>query len=404
MAAPSVTYTFSNSTTADATQVNTNFTDLVNSLSDGLKDLTVSSLGTATITVSGAATFNGTVALGNATTDDVTITGYIASDILPKTTGTASLGSATQAWEDIYLDEGATNGGSVYFNAGTTSYLQSSADGATLTVGGFTTVSTPAVSSSGSFTGTNLLLSGSTPIIRATTSDGADNSTVQLWGGGAGDVARGSGVNIFGNESAGTGKFRIYGGNVSGGDIEIYTGNATLACKIDYTAQSVIPQKLLDLSTSTAGQIKFPASQNASADANTLDDYEEGTWTPGIAFGEGTTGITYSVRAGVYIKLGKLVHIDGTVQLSSKGSSTGLLTITGLPFTIENSTAAGSSSANFGFIGAINSAQTWGGILGQNVTIITVYKLNLSTSTVVTDADILNGSYFYFSANYIATA
>ncbi|MBP6151890.1 MAG: hypothetical protein KA413_00295 [Candidatus Methylopumilus sp.] len=347
MAAPSVTYTFSNSTTADATQVNTNFTDLVNSLSDGLKDLTVSSLGTATITVSGAATFNGTVALGNATTDDVTITGYVASDILPKTTGTASLGSATQAWEDIYLDEGATNGGSVYFNAGTTSYLQSSADGATLTVGGFTTVSTPAVSSAGSFTGTNLLLSGSTPIIRATTSDGADNATVQLWGGGSGDVARGSGVNIFGNESAGTGKFRIYGGNVSGGDIEIYTGNATLACKIDYTAQSVIPQKLLDLSTSTAGQIKFPSSQNASADANTLDDYEEGTFTPtdqsgaGLSFAGGT--------GGFYVKVGRLVHVWAQIIFPATASGSGVSI--SLPFTsanVSNSYYSGPTYTNQG--------------------------------------------------------
>jgi hypothetical protein len=42
MAAPSVTYTFANSTTADATQVNQNFTDILNGLSDGTKDLSVS--------------------------------------------------------------------------------------------------------------------------------------------------------------------------------------------------------------------------------------------------------------------------------------------------------------------------------------------------------------------------
>jgi hypothetical protein len=41
MAAPSVTYTFANSTTADATQVNQNYTDLVNALSDGTKDISV---------------------------------------------------------------------------------------------------------------------------------------------------------------------------------------------------------------------------------------------------------------------------------------------------------------------------------------------------------------------------
>jgi hypothetical protein len=56
MSAPSVTYTFTNSTTSDATQVNQNFTDLVNALSDGTKDLTVSSVTAgATITVSAMA-------------------------------------------------------------------------------------------------------------------------------------------------------------------------------------------------------------------------------------------------------------------------------------------------------------------------------------------------------------
>jgi hypothetical protein len=44
MPAPSVSYTLVNGTANDAGQVNTNFTDLVNALTDGLKDLTVGSL------------------------------------------------------------------------------------------------------------------------------------------------------------------------------------------------------------------------------------------------------------------------------------------------------------------------------------------------------------------------
>jgi hypothetical protein len=46
------------------------------------------------------------------------------------------------------------------------------------------------------------------------------------------------------------------------------------------------------------GQIAFPATQSASAGANTLDDYEEGDWTPVLTFGGGTTGITYTVQLG----------------------------------------------------------------------------------------------------------
>lgn len=53
--------------------------------------------------------------------------------------------------------------------------------------------------------------------------------------------------------------------------------------------------------------ITFPATQDASSDANTLDDYEEGTWTPVIQ-GSGTAGTgTYTLQNGAYTKIGRLV-------------------------------------------------------------------------------------------------
>lgn len=99
MPGPSVTYTFSNATTADATQVNTNFSDLVSGLTDGTKDLTISAL-----TAGGTSTLNGNVNLGNATGDDITITGRIAADIDPKTASATDLGDATQLWQYLYVD------------------------------------------------------------------------------------------------------------------------------------------------------------------------------------------------------------------------------------------------------------------------------------------------------------
>ncbi len=89
--------------------------------------------------------------------------------------------------------------------------------------------------------------------------------------------------------------------------------------------------------TAGAGGIAFPATAVAVADVNTLDDYEEGTWTPGISFGGGTTGITYVSQQGSYTKIGNRVFCSCRVELSSKGSSTGQASITGLPFTVANS-------------------------------------------------------------------
>jgi hypothetical protein len=99
MAYIAVTNTFTNGSVADAGAVNTNFTDIINGLSDGTKDLSV-----AAITAAGTTTLNGAVNLGNATSDDITITGYVASAIVPKTDDTYDLGTAALAWQDLYLE------------------------------------------------------------------------------------------------------------------------------------------------------------------------------------------------------------------------------------------------------------------------------------------------------------
>ena len=90
MANPSVTNTFVNGTTADATEVNQNFTDIINGITDGTKDLSISAL-----TCAGAATLNGNVTLGNASADDLTVNASLASHIVPKTDATYDIGSSS---------------------------------------------------------------------------------------------------------------------------------------------------------------------------------------------------------------------------------------------------------------------------------------------------------------------
>ena len=83
-------------------------------------------------------------------------------------------------------------------------------------------------------------------------------------------------------------------------------------------------------SASGAG-ITFPATQSSSSNANTLDDYEEGTWSPTV---EGTTTagtVTYTSRSGKYTKVGNVVTFSAYIGWSS-GSGTGNLQIAGFPF------------------------------------------------------------------------
>lgn len=77
--------------------------------------------------------------------------------------------------------------------------------------------------------------------------------------------------------------------------------------------------------------IAFPATQSASSNANALDDYEEGTWTP-TYLGETTAGsTTYTTQLGKYTKIGNVVYCN--MQLSwSAASGTGYINIGGLPF------------------------------------------------------------------------
>jgi hypothetical protein len=83
--------------------------------------------------------------------------------------------------------------------------------------------------------------------------------------------------------------------------------------------------------------ISFPATQSACSDVNTLDDYEEGTWTPTV-IGSTTPGtVAYAGRVGKYTKIGNVVTF--TLYLNwSAGTGTGNLQISGLPFTVAGGT------------------------------------------------------------------
>lgn len=84
----------------------------------------------------------------------------------------------------------------------------------------------------------------------------------------------------------------------------------------------------------TGGQIAFPSSQSASADVNTLDDYEEGTWTVAMTCAtSGTIALYANADLGSYTKIGDIVHAMGTIRIETISSPVGDLRIS-LPFTI----------------------------------------------------------------------
>jgi hypothetical protein len=83
--------------------------------------------------------------------------------------------------------------------------------------------------------------------------------------------------------------------------------------------------------------ITFPATQSASSNANTLDDYEEGTWTPELV-GATTLG-TPVPGAGYYTKVGNLVTIFYSFEgVATPSGAAGILYIRNMPFQLNSAT------------------------------------------------------------------
>lgn len=141
-----------------------------------------------------------------------------------------------------------------------------------------------------------------------------------------------------------------------------------------------------------------------TAAANKLDDYEEGTFTPGLTFGGASTGITYLARAGRYTKVGDLVTITGYVALNSNGTASGLARITDLPFTSSN------DDANMPWLGI--ALLTGAGLASTELAVrsiidanSTVIKLQYQTTTGtgnVNEVDLPDSAIVGFTVQYHA--
>lgn len=163
------------------------------------------------------------------------------------------------------------------------------------------------------------------------------------------------------------------------------------------------------LLTLTAGQIAFPATQVPSTSVNTLDDYEEGlaplSWTPTLAFGGATTGITYTVQTGYYLKVGRGVFIWGRITLSSKGSATGTATLSGLPFTAHTETPTPTYQGSVGAYAAMAGLTSVPIVrIVGNTTVIDLYDGGAAAAAVLDDTNFTNTTAFPFSISYPASA
>lgn len=123
------------------------------------------------------------------------------------------------------------------------------------------------------------------------------------------------------------------------GDMALFTSDVSGNWREMYRWAGVMP----------VNGIKFPATQVDSANANTLDDYEEGTWTPSLG---GTA--TYTQQSGSYVKTGKMAFIRWLLTVNAIGSGSATI-ISGAPF---NAAGSGDYPGAYGFTATLVTSVT----------------------------------------------
>jgi hypothetical protein len=261
----------------------------------------------------------------------------------------------------------------------------------------------------------SVLLSNSTAY--ANTSPSASNCTAAFINTAShvsGGTFVGYQLNISGDSQNRIGYFGAISGTSSDQALSLVFGvNSGAGSRAEALRINSNANVILQGGTTTADGVglTFPATQVASTNANCLDDYEEGTWTP--SYNGGLTGVSYgTVRNGYYRKIGNQVTVWVGIMTDGLTVTTSSLNISGLPFTAISSFG---SNGTFN----INNATRWTssppttGAVEPNTTTITLYNSIGATGSgtdpvSVTTGNLATGSgnrnICYGTATYIATA
>ena len=147
--------------------------------------------------------------------------------------------------------------------------------------------------------------------------------------------------------------------------------------------------------TATGTGIAFPATQSASSDANTLDDYEEGTFTPVLVPSSGA--VTTQSGSGTYVKVGRLVTLYYRVTLTTVGTAAGTMTMTNFPFAstsgdVSDVIASGVAREN----GATGASYQM--IIKQSTTSALLLTMSTNAAAPFTNGYVYTGSLSYVVA------
>jgi hypothetical protein len=179
------------------------------------------------------------------------------------------------------------------------------------------------------------------------------------------------------------------------------------------TVLSASPTLSGNVSLSTGNLIPGTAAKGINFTANTLasgmtsqlfQDYQEGVWTPVLAFGGNSVGITFSAsyNTSSVTKIGSRVFVSGISILTSKGSSVGDATLKSLPFPADG--VKGFSAVICSLAGVTFTGQ-YSAELDANADTINFYQVsNLGVQSALTNTNFSNSSAIVFSFSYFTAA
>lgn len=137
---------------------------------------------------------------------------------------------------------------------------------------------------------------------------------------------------------------------------------------------------------------------NSATASNLLDDYEEGTFTPSFTSSGGGSATMGSNTDGLYVKTGNVVYITANLQLTTNSLSSGVLRVSGLPFTPSGESGYRNATAFFSYTVNV-SPQPFSGTFRSGEAYISVWRQGNNSTYQATDFNnggraVVSGFYF----------
>lgn len=192
-------------------------------------------------------------------------------------------------------------------------------------------------------------------------------------------------------------------GTLNYSDLTFFGSSSTINTTTKNQQSNGIPFSVANGGTGAATLTGVVLGNGTSA--MTTATYASGTFTPGLAFGGGTTGITYLTQSGDYLQIGNCVFFKLEIAISSKGSSTGNATITGFPVSTGSNGILNNIAIPYLSSTTLSATNLYGFIeMNNSATTTNIYQTTIAgVVTNVTNTNFSNTTQIGITGHYFTT-